>query len=212
MTREPVTPDDLIAAGIAVRDALVKLSPEQWQEMPPKMTWTRHVTGMHIAHVSNVYAVDLAAGEPRQFLLLPIDETAGDSAEIPELVRLNTNLLAVVARAVPSGTRGWYPNSLPDAEGFIAMACTEALLHCWDVMNGTDFQFAGDEEVSGRLLDRLFPWCPSDTSRWQTLLFVTGRAELEGYDSPGERWMWHADPMSEWDGTEPRSDIWVGGD
>lgn len=209
MARQPVTPEDLITSGVAVRDALAQLSEAQWHEKPPRMDWTRFITGMHICQALGAYAANLALAERMRKPLIPVDEDRAKSAVVPELVRGQAVLLASVARGVPPDTRGWHSTGLPDIEGFLAMGCAEVLLHCWDAAQDTDISFAGDESVADHVLQRLFPWAPTDTPRWQTLLFATGRGELEGHESPGERWMWQNAPLDEWDGTEPRSDAWV---
>lgn len=168
---------------------------------------------MHICQALGAYASNLALGKSDSSPLIPVDEDAAKPVDLPELVRGQTLLLASVARGVPSNTRGWHSAGLPDVEGFLAMGCTEVLLHCWDAVRGTGTEFVADEAVSDHVLQRLFPWIPEGTPkgtpRWQTLLLATGRDELEGHESPGERWMWQNAPLEEWNGQELRSDRWV---
>lgn len=209
MTRPPVTPDDLIAAGVAARDALAQLGENQWMENPPNMEWTRFITASHICGATQFYATQLAIGSPTYTATIRLDEAATKAEDWPELVRSQATVLAMVARGVPAETRAWHGTGNPDIEGFLAMGSAEVLLHCWDTVQGTDIRFVGDEAISDHILQRLFPWQPTDTPRWQTLLFATGRAELEGYESPGEEWMWHNAPLDEWEGNEKRSDVWV---
>lgn len=209
MTRQPVTPEDLIACGVAARDALAQLNDAQWGEKPPNMDWTRFIICSHICGASQFYATQLAVGSDTYTPTVRLDEAAMKSEEMPELVRSQTALLAKVARGVPADVRAWHRSGLPDIEGFLAMGCAEVLLHCWDAVQGTGIKFVGDEGLSDRVLQRLFPWSPTDTPRWQTLLFATGRGDLDGFDSPGERWMWHSNLLTEWDDKESRSDVWI---
>ncbi len=209
MSRQPVTTDDLVAAGAAAYETLSQIAEPQWQEKPPRMDWTRHVIASHICGALQFYATQLAVGSDRYTPTIRLDEAGIKSYERPGLVKSQTTLLAAVARGAAPGTRAWHPSGLPDSEGFLAIGCTEVLLHCWDAVQGTDLEFEGDSEISDRILRRIFPWAPTETPRWQTLLFVTGRADLEGHESPGEQWMWHSNLLDEWDGAEPRSDMWV---
>ncbi len=209
MTRQPVTPEDLIAAGISARDALAQLTEAQWQQKPPRMDWTRFIVGSHICGALQFYATQLAAGSDKYTPTIRLDEAAIKAEDWPELVNSQSVLLATVARGVPAEARAWHPSGPPDVEGFLATGCTEVLLHSWDAMQGTEIGFVAGEQIADRVLRRLFPWASQDTPRWQTLLFATGRGELGGHESPGEQWMWHSNPLDEWDGEEPRSDMWI---
>ena len=199
----------MLAAGAAAHDALAHISEAQWGEKPPNMEWTRFITASHICGALQFYATQLAVGSSSYTAFVSIDEAQLKAGELPEYVRSQASLMAAVANGVPADFRARHSTGIPDIEGFLAMGCVEVLLHCWDTMNGTEIEFAGDEGIAGRMLQRLFPWSPTDTSPWETLLFATGRGELDGHESPGERWMWHSNPLDEWDGREPRSDRWV---
>ncbi len=209
MSRQPVTSEDLLAAGAAARDALAHVSEAEWGVQPPRMEWTRFTTGSHICGALQFYATQVAVGSSSYTATIRVDEAQLKAEELPEHVKSQASLLATAAAGVPSNTRAWHPTGLADVEGFLAMGCAEVLLHCWDATNGTEIEFVGDEGIAGRTLQRLFPWAPTDTPPWETLLFATGRGELDGHDSPGERWMWHNSPLDEWDGREPCSDRWV---
>lgn len=209
MTRQPVTSEDLLAAGEAARDSLAHLSEAQWGVKSPSMEWTRFITASHICAALQFYATQLAVGSSSYTATIRIDEAQLKAEALPEHVKSQASLLAAVAAGVLSDTRAWHSSGIPDIEGFLAMGCAEVMLPCWDATNGTEIEFAGDDEIAGRTLQRLFPWAPTDTSPWETLLFATGRGELDGHESPGERWMWHNSPLNEWDGREPRSDRWV---
>ncbi len=210
MTRIPVTTDDLVQSGAVAREALSQISGDDWVEKPPNMEWTRLITASHICNALLFYATQLASGVPEPQESAPLDESIVTGEKLSAVVASHARLLAVVAGSASPGTRGWHPTGLPDAEGFLAMGCAEILLHTWDALAGTGIEFVGDEGTAGRVLGRLLPWAPADTPRWQTLLFATGRGDLPGRESPGDRWMWHNAVLEEWDGYEKRSDHWVG--
>ena len=205
-----MTTADLLAAGAAASEALSRIAELQWHEKPDGMGWTRYIVASHLCGALQVYATQLASGTPAYVPVMKQNEVDTKGEEWPELVRSQTALLAAVATGAAPGTRAFHPAGSPDTEGFLAMGCVETLLHCWDIVKDTAIEFSGDDATSCRVLQRLFPWAPTDTPRWQTLLFATGRGALDGHESPGDRWMWHNRPLDEWDGTEPRSDAWVG--
>ena len=208
MTRNPVTTEDLIQSGSDARRALARVGDGLWLEKPPSMEWTRLTTVSHICRAMLFYATQLAGrSDTRVEYILP-DETIMVGEKLPDLMMSQVRLLAAVAESAPPESRAWHPTGLPDPEGFLAMGCAEVMLHTWDTVGGTDVQLLGDEGVADRVLQRLFPWVPTDTPRWDTLLFSTGRGELPGYESPSDRWMWHNDVLEMWDGKEKRSDRW----
>lgn len=210
MSREPVTTDDLARSGLDARNALSRISADDWLERPPNMEWTRLITASHICSALLFYATQLASGVTKPQATVPLDESLMTGEKLPPLVVTQARLLAAVAESAPPGTRGFHPVGHPDAEGFLAMGSLEILMHTWDAMAGTGVAFVGDEGVADHVLRRLLPWAPTNTPRWQTLLFATGRGELPGRESPGDRWMWHNDILEEWDGREKRSEHWVG--
>jgi hypothetical protein len=174
------------------------------------MDWTRHHTAFHICGALQFYATQLAVGSPEFAPTVRLNPDAMNAEDLPGLLKSQSILLAQVARGVAKETRGFHSAGKPDAEGFLAMGCAELLLHCWDAVAGTDIKFTPDETVADHVLQRLFPWAPADTPRWQTLLWATGRGELEGHEPVGITWMWHNAPLDEWDGTVRQSTDWVG--
>ncbi len=208
--RDPVTPDDLIICGETARETLKVVSDDLWSRNPPNMTWSRLVIASHICGALLSYATQLASGSPAYTQTIRQDESVITGENLPELIMSQSALLAAVARGVPPGTRAWHSAGSPDAEGYLAMGCAEVLLHCWDAAAATEVKISGDEMISDRILRRLFPWAPTDTPRWQTLLFATNREDLQDRSRPGEDWMWHNAPLEEWDGKEVRHSRWIG--
>jgi hypothetical protein len=83
---------------------------------------------------------------------------------------------------------------LADPEGFAAMGVVEVLVHAYDVARGLDLSFDPPADLCDRVLARLFPDAPTDTERWPTLLWATGRGALPGRPVLG-RWRWYAEPQ-----------------
>jgi hypothetical protein len=71
-------------------------------------------------------------------------------------------------------------------EGFAAMTVTETLLHMDDVTKGLKVDWQPPAELAANVLDRFFPDAPTETDRWATLLWASGRGELDGRERPKE--------------------------
>ena len=208
MSRDPVTPDDLRKAAAIAREALSQVADDAWDVMPPRMTWTRKATIIHTIGAMHFYSTGLASGSREPPATFRPDPARIDTADLPALVTSGAAILARVAEASPHGTRGFHPAGSPDPEGYLAMGCVEILMHAWDTVNGTPGSIEAADDMSERIVRRLFPWSATGASGWQALLFETGRGELEGRESPGDMWMWHNAPLDEWDGKVRRSDRW----
>lgn len=98
---------------------------------------------------------------------------------------------------------GYQPSGSPDPS--VAMACDELLVHAADARRGLglDFPAAG---LAARVLRRLFPWHEAGPDPWETLLRANGRLERAGRPSQ-HGWVWHAAPLSEWDGAPSASPL-----
>jgi AcrR family transcriptional regulator len=72
-----------------------------------------------------------------------------------------------------------------------AMALVETLVHMYDVASTLGFAWDPDPDVVRRTLGRLFPTAPTDHEPWPTLLWATGRDDLDGRPRL-TRWRWDA--------------------
>lgn len=78
------------------------------------------------------------------------------------------------------------------------------LVHTHDAARGLALPFAPSAEPARATVDRLFPWAPTGTDPWQTLLWANDRADLPGYERQ-TGWRWHCAPLVEWNGLNPRT-------
>jgi hypothetical protein len=199
--REPVTPDDLRYSAALCADSIRRLDPELWDKLAYGLEWTRSKTSAHIADSLDFYSGDLALATQEQLESAGLHYQEGTVAGAAGQVEFSAAALARVAEATPAGTRAFHPTGMADAEAFLAMGCVEILLHGYDAVVGTEAEFDPDNDLCQRVLGRLFPWAPLDAEGWRTLLWATGRGELEGQEFLGESWVWHNDLLSEWEGT-----------
>lgn len=173
-----------------------------WTRRIPDMEWSVARAVAHIADTFLWYATDLAAGERE---LSTMDLRVRPETAPADLARTIDTFATVFTRVVdgtPPGARGWHPWGLADASGFAAMACDEMLVHTGDAARGLGLPFTPSAALSRATLRRLFPWAPTDTDPWRTLLWANGRADLPGRERQAT-WRWHCAPLAEWDGTNP---------
>lgn len=199
--RQPFTAVDLRNCVELSGVALCAVPQDQWDEQPSNSDWTRRRILRHLTWAILGYASLLALEEdygPIDFLLL--EDRDDPVTYTVNRLKIAAELLIAVARGVEPTARGWHPHGRPDAEGFLAMAGSELTMHVHDVVLDPGVKFRPQDDVVDRLLKRLYPWAPAETPRWQTLLWVTGRAELPGHEMAGSDWRMFSAPLDEWNG------------
>jgi hypothetical protein len=196
---EPVSPEHVQrAAGIA-RDTLTPALGADWSVPAGPLTWTCRDTIDHVCDALAYYCGQLAtqARDRRQ----PIRD--GDlAASPPDLIsQLETAaaVLGAVARATPPDARAYHRMGMADAEGFLAMACEEILVHTWDISQGLGLSMDAPDDLAAAVLHRIFPWAPTGCTAWEAQLWCSDRIALPDRGKIGS-WGWHGPPISEWDG------------
>lgn len=208
--RSSVTTADLQGTASLCANSVRRLDPELWDKLAYGLEWTRSFTVTHICDALAFYAASLAARLQDDPGSLGLQHTDGSIDSAADQIEWGAAILSRGAESTPIDLRAFYPSGTPDAEGFLAMGCVEILLHGYDVVVSTEAEFDPEVDLCRRILGRLFPWAPQDSSGWPTLLWATGRAELGGQEYMGDRWFWHTDLVEEWEGTIPTSDLFVG--
>ena len=187
------------------RDALAMTADEDWSVPAGDLEWSCRRTLDHLPDVMLFYAAQLAS---RATIRLPKPRDGDPNHAISELLDVGVATAAVladVARAAPLDARGFHPAGMADASGFVAMACTEWLVHSSDIFTGLDHEFAPPRALVDPVLARIFPWAPTDEpDRWAVFRYETGRAALGSRPRRDANWYWHCAPLAEWDGTVKR--------
>ena len=141
-----------------------------WTRQAAHVDWTVAKTVAHIAESLLWYATDMAAG-PAELssmdMTVPFDKSP---AELLRTLRTFAVVLARVLDAAEPEDRGWHPFGLPDASGFAGSACDEIVIHTADAAARLGVDFAPSGDLAEAILRRMFPWAPTDTDPWQTLL------------------------------------------
>ncbi|SDE54893.1 hypothetical protein [Glycomyces harbinensis] len=133
-------------------------------------------------------------GEPS--LPIATDRAAGPGAGIEVLLMMG-GLVAAVTDARPSSARSDHVWGRTDPEGFAAMGVVETLAHAFDLTEGLGVPFTPPGDLAAVGLARLFPEAPTDADPWATLLWATGRGDLDGHGRRGPDWSWHSAPLDE---------------
>ena len=200
---DTVGPEDVRAAAAICRDALSGLVDLDWSVMAGLLDWSCRRTLEHIANAPLIYASELVftAEERLSIVYGPRGE---DQLTIPDLrlsVDVNAAILEHVIRAAPASARAFHHAWIVDPSGFAGMACDEILIHTSDIASGFEIEFQPPDELSSRVLTRLFPEAPTGVAPWEALMWANGRIALPVLGLPrDENWRWRPAPLSEWDG------------
>ncbi len=176
------------------------LADRDWNINAFELEWTcRHTVG-HIARALLSYSLHLANRAPSRIAYPRNDDPALSIPQLIALVRAMAGALDQVVRAAPAGTRAWHPQGLADVEGFIAMGCSEVLIHTSDIAQAFGVPFSPPDELCEQVARRLFPWAPPNTNGWSALRWGNGRIGLPGHKRLEPDWGWQCAPLGEWDG------------
>ncbi|WP_306323243.1 MULTISPECIES: hypothetical protein [unclassified Streptomyces] len=204
----PVTADDVAEAVALAVAALAPAADADWNVPAGPLEWTCWETGEHLVDDLFFYAAQIGSLRPMadDYVrwgysrrrsdgpdnTITVDLDAGPTAMFRAL-EAGGGILAAVVRATPETARGFHVFGASDPEGFAAMGVVETLVHAHDLALGLGVEFEPPAGLCARTLHRLFPDVPRDTAPWATLLWATGRGDLEGKERR-EKWRWYGAP------------------
>ena len=194
-------PDDVVDAAETAYALFATLVDLDWSATAGELDWDCRQTLEHVTTVQ-IFLASNAANQTRS--RLPGARTNNPDQSIAELVTVHralANVLAAVLRSMPQDARGFHPAGLADRHGFAAMACTETIVHAYDIAQGLGLDFQPPQDIAAKALARLFPWVQDQGDPWQALLYATGRQPLGDRERQAPNWWWHCAPLSQWDGT-----------
>jgi hypothetical protein len=199
-----ITADDLEGAADLCRLTFVPAVDADWNAPAGDIGQTCRETIDHIVSCQTFYASHLASRAVERLPRLRQHDPDASVADMIDLVPAAAAVLATVARASGPDVRAFHPAGMADAEGFLAMGCDEILVHTGDIAAGLGVAFAPPAELCAKVVARLFPWAPSTTDPWATLLWANGRAPLGERVRLDPDWCWQCAPLAEWDGNVKR--------
>jgi hypothetical protein len=188
-------PDDLRAAARVAVGALRPLTAASWAGRAGTLEWDVRTTVAHTADALGFYAVHLAA-RSAQRLRFDVSAHAGaPNAAVLDVVEAAAETLALVAEHSPADAKGRHGHGMADPAGFVAMGCSELLVHADDALRGLDSQLHPPQELCAAVVDRLYPAATMDAPGWDRLLWATGRLEIAGHGRLGDDWRMHPAPL-----------------
>ncbi|MFE2581661.1 DinB family protein [Streptomyces sp. NPDC059378] len=209
-TSGPVTADDVTTAVRLAADVLRAAEAADWDAKAGSLEWSCWETVEHLADDLFAYAAQLGPERPPSDRDVPFvwsarrpggpanvvfaDRAAGP-AGLVQVLEASGALLAAMVRTTAPTVRAHHVFGAADPEGFAAMGVVETLVHLHDVATGLGVGWTPDADLCGRVLTRLFPHAPTGTDGWATLLWATGRGELEGH-ARLTRWRWYGAPAA----------------
>jgi hypothetical protein len=207
--RQPVTDDDLLAVARLCTAALLPLAGRDWTVPAAELEMSCEEAFEHTTGAVGAYILPLVCrAEGWLPLRLQVVAKRPDEADRATLIaglEQIVTVLAVVARCTPPEARVFHQYGMADAEGFMALACDEMLVHTDDILRG----FGADgltppDVLCRRVLERLVPWAPAGEGAWATLRWANGRQPLGARARLSPDWTLHVAPLEEWDGAPPK--------
>lgn len=195
------TPDDLLAAAVLCRRTLTPALDRDWSTHAGDLDWDCRRTLDHIPDALILYAAHLATAATARLPRVRDGDPNASVGDLLLIIEAASAMLVAVVRAAPAGSRAFHPAGRADASGFLAMGCAEILIHTDDIALGLELPFRPPNDLTDRVLRRLFPWAPTDGDVWAVLRWACGRAALPDRARLAPDWYWHCAPLAEWDGT-----------
>lgn len=188
-------PDDVRRAARTCVDALSPLVDRDWSIRAGDLEWTALETLDHIIDALGFCAAHLASRRTERLPFYTGSIVAKRDGEIPAPpaallagVEAMAAVLADVVTAAPPGARAVaYPGrpalAAPD---FVAIGCTEVLIHTDDICRGFGVPFAPPAPLCRKLIDRGSPWALRlGVDPWTALRFASGRIAVPPYGRLG---------------------------
>jgi hypothetical protein len=204
----PATADDVASLVDSAVASLSTRLDRDWHVPAGSLDWTCWETVEHVSNSILYYAAQMVPMASPATGPLPLDYQgrrpggpddalyANPEAGTFGLLRvLNAcgGILVSLVRTTSPATRAHHMWGRSDPEGFGAMGVVEVAVHVHDMSGALELEWAPAEDLCDRTLRRLFPDAPTDTERWPTLLWATGRTELPGHPQLQD-WRWYSQP------------------
>lgn len=203
MTRTPMQPNDLPGTAALCRETLTPWIDRDWEVSAGDLEWTCRRTLDHIVDTQVFLGGNAAMRSTARVAPIRNGDPSADVPVLLDAVVTAATMLERVAAGMGPDERGFHPAGQADTEGFRAQGCAEILQHTYDIATGLGESFRAPEELSGRIVTRLFPWAPGEDEhpdRWEALLWSCGRIALPTRERLEPSWWVQMAPLAEWDG------------
>lgn len=205
-------PDDLREACVLALQQLRPLADRDWSVRAGDLEWSCRRTLDHMIDTMVLYSGYLATRASDRIQPLRNGDATASIETLLEHLETSATILTRIAEATPLGARAFHPSGLSDAQGFLAVGCSELLTHTDDILQGLAVAWRPEPGVDlcNAVLSRVFPWAPDaeeSPDRWQVVRWACGQTALPTEPRPDANWWWHSAPLSEWDGTRNQRSV-----
>ncbi len=178
---------------------------DRWLASDPAHPWSPRRTLDHLVDTLFLYSAYVARRAEGR-LGVPRDGDASATTEgLLDALASGAAVLTRLLQGLALHERAFHPSGSADRSGWVAMACTELLVHTDDACRPAGGRPPTRlDDLADAVVDRAFPWAPRQGGGWDRLLWATGRAALGRHPAEGADWWWHPAPLGEWDGTPHR--------
>lgn len=196
-------PDDVAEATAWVVGVAVDVDAELWDLVPVTGDWTPRRTLDHLVDVMLLYAGCVVTRAVGRIVAPRNGDASASPNELVDALMSTSQILVRVLDSMANDERAFHPSGSADRTGWVGMACTELLVHGYDIAVATRREPTarrGPNGLAEAVVERVLPWAPTDADAWSRLLWATGRTPLSGRAASGADWWWHSAPLDEWDG------------
>ncbi len=159
--RIPVTPQLLREVSAVCAATLRPAADRDWSVPAGELEWGCEDTLRHGISALAFYASHLATRSRGPLPFQHVEEPSLGITELLACLEIRGAILAELALGAPSDARGWHLMGLADAEGFLAMGCSEILIHTDDIASGlAALGFQPASSLVTPVASRLFLWAP----------------------------------------------------
>lgn len=183
-----LTPSVLRAAALVCQETLRPALDEDWSLPAGDLTWDCRRTLDHIVDALLFWDAHLAARATRRLPLLRNGDPGLEVEHLLTSVGTAAEVLAELAGSAGPETRAFHPAGMADGSGFVAMGCTEILIHTADIADGLDVPLQPPNGLTAAVLARIFPWAPAEAGPWVAFQWACGRAPLPDRERLGPDW------------------------
>lgn len=172
---QALTPDDVVAAALAVEAALRPAAGRDWSVQAGPLEWDVEQTITHMLGATAKYTLYLAS-RCQHFIGLTVRRwpDAINDEVIDSVVPVATGLAAVAA-VTPPEVRAFHVTGPSSAADYVGRACVELLVHTDDALSGLGVSFAPPADLCRRVLAQQYPDAIGPGDSWAGLLAATGR-------------------------------------
>ena len=201
-----LAPGDVSTAAEWVAGISVLASEQSWNQSGLN-GWSPRRTLDHLVDTMLLYSAYVATRARDRISPPRNGDPNATPGELVSALRSGSSILVALLHALPDGERAFHPSGNADRTGWIGMACSELLVHGFDIATATLVTFEPpSDQLARAVVDRVLPWSPRASTGWSQLLWATGRVSLGTRPPQDSDWWWQSAPLSEWDGQPRRRD------